>query len=136
MDPGFRPPRDERGVIVSWLAKLVAGFAVAGVLLFDAGAVVVNFFTLDSAARDLSNALTTDVSAGATLTLQQLEQEARAYLDDHAPDARLVRVTLDAQGRTVGVRLRRRAKTLILGRIGWTRRWTRATADSTSGYGR
>lgn len=121
---------------MSWLVKLTIGFAVVGVLLFDAGALVVNFFTLDSAARDLSNALTTDVSAGTTLTLEQLEQEARAYLEDHAPDARLVRVTLDAQERTVGVRLRRRAKTLILGRIGWTRPWTRATADSTSGYGR
>ena len=121
---------------MSWLVKLMIGFAVVGVLLFDVGALVVNFFTLDSTARDLSNALTTDVSMGTPLTLQQLEHEARAYLAEHAPDARLVRVALDADEHTVDVRLRRRAKTLILGRLGWTRPWTRATADSTSGYGR
>ena len=45
---------DERGILVSWLVKLLLGLAIAGLLLFEVGAIAVNTFTLSSSANDIA----------------------------------------------------------------------------------
>ncbi len=118
--------RDERGLIVGWLVKLLIGFVIVGVILFDAGVIIVNFFTLDSKAQEIAIAVTTG-SVGENLTEQQIQERARELARE--AEARLVSVEYDSTARHVRVTLRRRADTLVVGRIGWIKDWARATAD-------
>jgi hypothetical protein len=118
---------DERGVIIDWLGKTVLLLALFGVMLFDGASVTVNHLGLASTAEDIAAAVSTDVTGSSTADAVALEDEARALA--HEAGARLVRAELDIQG-VVHVKLRRRAKTLILGRVGATKEWTLATASA------
>lgn len=122
--------RDERGLIVSWLVKLVIGFVVVGVVLFDAGAIIVNFFTLDSKAQEIAIAVTTG-SVGANLSERQVEEMATELA--RQAEARLVALEVDNVERIVRVTLRRRADTLVVGRISFIKDWARATAEGQAG---
>jgi hypothetical protein len=126
----MRALRDERGVIVSWIAKLVAGLAVGSVVLFDAGAIAVNYVGLDSTAEDIANALSADV-AGAGAPVSSAQLEASAAEAARAAGARVVRVEIDPQG-FLHLRLKRAAKTLLASNIDSLRKWTRATATATA----
>lgn len=121
---------DERGFIIGWLGKLLIGFVVIGVLVIDGGSILVNFFTLDSTADEIAIELTTNAASG-TLSVTDLEPRARALAKEAG--ARLV--SLSVEGNVVHVTLRRRAKTLVVGRIGPLEDWTRATADGQHGAG-
>ena len=121
---------DERGLIVGWLVKLLVGFAVVTVVLFDAGSIIINFFTLDSKAQEIAISLTTG-NVGNTLNQQQIEAQAKGLAEE--AEARLVSVEVDNVERVVRVTLRRRADTLVVGRIGFIRDWARATADGQAG---
>ena len=120
--------RDERGVIVGWFGKMLVGFIVVGIAIFDGGSILVNFFTLDSRADEIAVELTTGVSPG-SLSLTSIEPQAREAARESG--ARLISVTIE--GNIVHVTLRRRASTLIIGRIGPLENWTRATADGQAG---
>src|SRR5688572_6222420 len=50
----MRRTRDESGIIVSWLLKIVLLLAVIGVVGFDLGSIVVNNVTLDSSAETVA----------------------------------------------------------------------------------
>lgn len=120
---------DERGVILNWLVKLALGLAVVGVILFDAGAIAVNVFGLDSTARDIAIAIST--SAGTGSNEVELEKEAEVLAEEAG--ARLMKVELDTQANTVEVRLRRTAKTLIVSRIEAIEDWGKAAATGKAG---
>lgn len=120
----------ERGFIVGWFGKLLIGFVVLAVVVFDGGSILVNFFTLDSTADEIAVELTTNVASG-TLSATDLEPRARALAKEAG--ARLV--SLSVEGTIVHVTLRRRAKTLVVGRIGLIEDWARATADGQAGAG-
>ena len=126
--------RDERGILVSWIVKLLLGLAVAAVILFDAGSIAVNAFTLSSSATDIANALATTIqqSGSATPNQSQIQNEARDLADDAG--AKLVSVTINTTARTVDVQLRRKADTLIVSRVGPIKKWAGATAEGSSGY--
>jgi hypothetical protein len=96
---------------------------VVGIVIYDGGSILVNLFTLDSRADEIAIELTTGVSASA-LTLATVEPQARELAQESG--ARLVSVTID--GPTVRVTLRRRASTLVVGRISFLEDWARATA--------
>lgn len=120
---------DERGLIFSWLAKLALGFVVVAVVIFDGGAILVNFFTLDSTADEIAISITTNV--GQRLDERTVLERARPLADEAG--ARIVDVTLDPTERRVTITLRRRADTLLVGRISWIKHWARATAEGQSG---
>lgn len=126
--------RDERGVLLRWIVKLLLGLAIAAIVLFDVGAIAVNDFTLSSSATDIANALATSAqqSGSATPNQTQLETEGQELAKEAG--AKLVSVTVDTSARVVKVRLRRRAHTLIVNHIGPIKKWGRATADAQSGY--
>ena len=115
--------RDEHGLILGWLGKLVLGFVVVAVAVFDGGSILVNFFTLDSTADEIAIKLTTGVTH--QLTIQQVEPEARTLAKEAG--ARLVSVSVESN--RVQLQLRRRATTLVIGRIGPIKDWARATAE-------
>ena len=120
--------RDERGLVVGWFGKMLIGFIVVGVAIYDGGSILVNFFTLDSRADEIAVELTTGVTPG-SLSLTSIEPRAREAA--RASGARLVSVTIE--GNIVHVTLRRKASTLVVGRIGPLEDWTKATADGQAG---
>jgi hypothetical protein len=125
---------DERGVVVSWLVRLVLGLAVAGLVLFEVGAIAVNTFTLSSTANDIAIALSTSAaqSGAAGPDENQLQSEGEELAK--AADAKLVSIEIDTSERVVHVTLRRRADTLLVQRFSAIKDWGRATADGQAGY--
>lgn len=118
---------DERGVVADWIAKLVVGLALVGVVIFDAGSILVNFFTLDSTANDMAVSITTSiVSKDIDPTTQEVEDEAEELAKEMG--VKLVRADVDRQGR-VHIRLKRTADTVIVRHIGAIEDWATATAD-------
>ena len=124
---------DERGVLVSWLVRLVIGLAIAGVILFEAGAIAVNTFTLSSTASDIAVALSTSAAqSGGNPSDSQLEIEARDLAKEAG--AKVVSIELDRNARVVHVTLRRRADTLLIQHFDAISGWGRATAEGQAGY--
>ena len=120
---------DERGFIVSWLFKLALGFAITALVLYEAGAIGVNFFTLDSTADDIAVKMSLDVGPGEVPRQDDLETQARSLAKES--DAKLVSVQLVED--SIVVEIRRRAKTLLVHRIGLTKDWARSTAEGRAG---
>lgn len=133
--------RSERGIVADWLVKLVIGFAIFGVIAFDAGSILVNYFTLDSGADDIAKSLSVTVAgtAGQTISVNDQEvflmaTEAANAEDGGVEGAKVLRkgTNIDDAG-VIHVRLRRTATTLIVKRIGAISKWARATADGQAG---
>lgn len=132
--------RDERGIIGDWLVKLVIGFAVIGVIGFDAGSILVNYFTLDSGADEVAIAVSLTVGtsgAASNYTDQKIRDLAIAQVNSEeagVEGARVLRqgTNIDQAG-VVHIRLRRVADTLIVKRISAISKWARATADGQAG---
>jgi hypothetical protein len=125
---------DERGIVVSWLVRLLLGLAVAALVIFEAGAIAVNTFTLSSTASDIAIALSTSAAqSGAGGPNQtQLQLEGRQLAKEAG--AKLVSVEVDTTARVVRVTLRRRAHTLLVQRFDAIAGWGRATAEGQAGY--
>lgn len=135
--------RNERGVVVSWLMKMLVGLAIGGVIIFDAGSIATNFFGLDSAAEEAANEIASEIAtSGATPSdvnglrtctkrpsLSPLCKMLQDKVKEH--DAKLVKVTLDLKN-NLKVRLKRTADTLIVSRIGFIEDWGTATAEGQS----
>ncbi len=132
--------RNQRGIIGDWLVKLVIGFAVFGVIAFDTGSILVNYFTLDSGADDVAVAVSTSVgasSAASNYTPQEIRQLALAEVnseDGGVEGAKVLKEGTDIdEAGVVHIRLRRVADTLVVKRIGAIAKWARATADGQAG---
>jgi hypothetical protein len=125
---------DERGIVVAWLVRLVLGLAVAGLVLFEVGAIAVNTFTLSSTANDIAIALSTSAaqSGAAGPNEGQLQNEGEELAREAG--AKLVSIEIDRNERVVVVTLRRKADTLLVQRFSAIRGWGRATAEGQAGY--
>src|SRR5918992_938714 len=101
--------RNERGVIVNWLVKILLVCAIPGIVIFDAGSIATNFFGLDGVADDTALAVATSIQSGEiTPNPRLLEQTAREVA--HPAGARVAEVTVDLEG-VVHVTLKRDADT-------------------------
>jgi hypothetical protein len=118
---------DERGVVAEWLLRLLVSAAVLGVMVFDAGAIAVNYVTLDGTANDIAVDLSTEVVATNGAVVDRV-LAARAEELAGGADARLLEVSVDDQG-VVHVRIARSANTLVVKRIASVRSWGRAEAE-------
>lgn len=134
------PSRDERGIIGDWLVKLVIGFAIFGVIAFDAGSILVNIFTLDSHADDVAVAVSTSVgnsSAASNYTAEEIRRLALAEVNAEEGGVEGAKVLKQGTGideaGIVRIRLRRVADTLIVKRFSAIAKWARATADGQAG---
>jgi hypothetical protein len=121
-----RIARDERGVVVEWLVKMMAGLALAGIVVFDLAAIVVNHITLDSTANDIAIDLSTDLAVSSPGPVDA-RLTARAKELARAAKARLVRLELDDAG-VLHVRLARHAQTIVISRVEPLRKWGRSVA--------
>lgn len=120
-------------MIVGWLVKLIVGLALAAVVVFDGGSILVNFFTLDSTANDIANAVATDMASGTNPTSKALEDKAETLAEE--ANAKLLEFEISGDD-VVHVKLRRKASTLVVGKIDWIDHWARATADGKQGQSR
>lgn len=121
--------RDERGIIVGWLVRLVIAFALFAVVAYDAGSIAINFFTLDQAAKDVATDLSADaVEPSSYLRPDQFEERAKELAKEVG--ARVTDFELSSEG-DVHIQLRRKASTLVVSRISAISDWARATADAT-----
>lgn len=121
---------DERGFIVSWLAKLAIWFAIVALVLYEAGSIGVNFFTLDSTATDIAVKMSVGRRPGVAPRQDLLEAEARALAKEAG--ARLISVEITPENSIV-VQIRRRAETLVVHRIGFAKDWNLSTAEGRAG---
>lgn len=119
-------------MIGGWLIRVVIGFAVAAAVLYDAGSIAVNFFTLDSKADEIALTIATAVTNDELpdMNPRAITDEARMQARDAG--AKLMRAKIDSEG-VLSIRLRRVATTLVVGRIGLLEEWTKATADGRAG---
>ncbi len=114
-------------MIASWLTKVAVVTAIVGVVLFDAGAVVVNYLDLDSAAHDIALALSSDLAGQPPPAASDLE--ARAVELARPEGARVLRADIDAR-RTIHIRLTRTARTILVRRIDALKSFGRAVAGA------
>ncbi len=119
------PLRDERGVIIDWLARTVLFLALLGLVLFDGASATVNYLSLQRVADETAAAVSADLTGSSRPTESQIAEEAAPLAEEHG--ARLLKAEMDAQG-VVLIKMRRTATTLFLGRISAAKKWTRATA--------
>jgi hypothetical protein len=114
--------RDERGGIVKWLIGLV----ILGVVLFDAGSIIVNIFSLDSTADQIANEVSNVSRLDAINNPTILEQRAAALAKDE--HSKLATFSVGTDG-IIRLTLKRRAHTLIVGRISAIKDWAKATGS-------
>ena len=127
---GMKRISNEHGFIVSWLFKLALGFALVALVLYEAGSIGVNFFTLDSTATDIAVKMTVGRQPGVTPRQDELEAEARALAKESG--AKLVSVEITPE-KSLVVKIKRRADTLVIHRIGFAEDWNLSTAEGRAG---
>lgn len=128
--------RDERGIIISWLVRILLGLALLGVVVFDAGAIAVNYFAVDKTADEVALAVSTALKTG-TPASPNVECNRRSTVPacvtvyDIARDhgVKIVSARFDEQG-VFYVHLRSTARTLVVRRVGAIEGWGKASASA------
>ena len=120
---------DQRGFILGWLGRLLIGFVLVAIVLFDGGSILVNYFTLDSTADEIAVKATTDILPGFE------EGDVETKVRELALEAGAKLVSIRVENNILYVTLRRRADTLVVGRISPIADWARATVEGQAGTG-
>ena len=128
------PAGDTGGIVVGWLAKLVALFAVLGVLVFDGASLGVAELGVTDQAAGASRAASAELVAGGTP--QNAYDAAVGTIDMSADDVDVPATGFAvAADRSVTVTVVRTVSTLVLHRIPGSDRWLTVDAVSTAGPG-
>jgi hypothetical protein len=117
--------RGERGgIITGFFFRMILMFAILGLAVFEAGAIIVTHVAVDGIATDAAReaAVTYDRSAGSI-------RLARAECERLAERASAVCVKLTVADGAVRALVRKEASTLIIHRIGPLQRFTVAEAN-------
>lgn len=120
---------DERGILVSWLVRVVILVGILGAAVYDTSVLAVNYFRLDGIARDAAVELADRIN-DRTLRYTDVRGLRRAALEIVRPEgARIVSIEADEEGAVV-IELRREAPTVVVRRVGALRDYGRATATA------
>lgn len=129
-----RPPslaerlRDERGILIAALVRLVIFFALLGLVLFEAGSVIWSRLSVQDTA---DAAATTAVTAYRdSKDVRVAEQEALRTVEDKDETAQMTFFQVHADG-SVTVRVRKTAQTLVIQHVGFLDGFTRARGSAT-----
>jgi hypothetical protein len=123
---------DERGIILNWILRIFLGVALAGLILYEAGAVVIATVNADNAARSAAQ------EAVSTFSHSHNVEEAKkdAQKQAAAEDAVVVDFQASSAGaggqESVTLTVRKKAKTLLIHKIGFLKRFASSTATSTA----
>lgn len=128
--------RDERGIVISWLVRILLVLALLGVVVFEAGAIAVNYFSVEETADEVALAVSTALKTG-TPVVPNLECNRRStvpacaevYAIARRHGVRIVSARFDQEG-VFHVQLRSTADTLLVHRVGATEDWGKATASA------
>lgn len=130
---------DERGIVISWLVKILVGIALAGVVLLDAGAIVINYFTIQDTANQIAVAVAAEVGSGVPVvpnlrcTRRSADVACRAAFEIARDEGvRITSASFDQEG-AFHVEVKATAKTIVVGRIGAIESWAKATASAEAG---
>lgn len=117
---------DERGLITGFVIRMVLGLVIAGVVLFDLGAVAVNFFSVDQTAGKVAEAISEQIATNELdpSNPRAVRKEARRLAKEDG--AKLIELEASRTGVTIS--LEKEAPTLIVKRVPAFRDWGRATA--------
>lgn len=124
---GARRLRAERGGIVTgWIFKIAVMLAVLGVSVFEAGSIIVAKLSVDRIAIEASQEAGLEYGR----TRKTSEAEAVASQVAERQDAELVgHIEVSREYSLVTVTVRKEANTLIIGRIGFLKKYTVQTAS-------
>jgi len=122
---------DERGVVLDWFLKLAVVGGMLAVVLFDFGSIAVNTVGLESTVDEIAHSLSVSVADDTLNAVDNAALMEAARPTARQARARIVKVSVDIEGR-VHIRIRRRADTLLLARIGPLSHWGVATADGSA----
>jgi hypothetical protein len=123
---------DERGLILNWLMKILIFMGVVSFALFNAGAIAVNVVGLSSTADDIAVEVSTTLAQGPSMQPRELQAEASRLA--RRAGAKLVGVWVD-DSRVLHVKLKRRARVVLIDDIDALRPYIVAKAMGQSGTG-
>jgi len=124
------PAGDTGDIVVGWLTKLVAVFAVVGVLVFDGASLGVAELGVTDQAAAASRAASAELVTGGTP--QDAYDAARASIDVGSGHVDLpVAGFVIAADRTVTLTVQRSVPTLVLHRVPGSDSWLTVSATST-----
>lgn len=122
--------RDETGIIVDWLLKLIVLFGVLGVLGVEGvGVLLAHYHAAEGASAAATQAALGLRSGGVTGDPEAL---AKAGAQQHGCE--LVSMTRDPRTQTISVTVRRQARTFLIQKIEALDGLTRATATENASY--
>lgn len=107
---------------------MVLGLVIAGVILFDLGAVAVNFFSVDQTAGKVAETIAGQIANNELdpSNPRAVRKEARRMAKEDG--AKLIE--FEASGSSVTISLEKEATTLIVKRVPAFRDWGMATAEA------
>ena len=116
-------------MIVIWLAVVV----LLGITAIDAGSIAFTKFRLADVASSASTQAANAFRAGQNVAAACQAAEASILADDASAKLAKKGCTVDAQSGVVTITVRKEAKTIIAGRLGFTKTFTKVTATETNG---
>jgi Flp pilus assembly protein TadG len=119
---------DERGIVASWLVKVVLGIAVVGLVFVEGGSVIFTKLKVQDTAESGANAGVTHLSTNPGECTAAGEMGIQA-VHDKDPTMKVVEYACLPDGR-FRITVQKRASTILVGRISATREW--AVARSTA----
>lgn len=126
---------DAGGIVVGWLVKLVAVFAVVGVLAFDGLSLGAAELAVTDTAVAAARAAGAELGAGATAQQAYLAAQQEAVQDDDLNDVPPEEFLVGAD-RSVSLVVRRTPATMVLHQIPGSDGWLVAEATATHAAGR
>jgi hypothetical protein len=127
----MNPMRNQRGVVVEWLLKIVIFIAVAGVVLFDTGSIVVNRLSAQATAEDVATVAANEVAFAET-DINPIDLEEAVEAEAEKRDVKVLKFDYDPEEGILSVRIRKKALTIVAGRFDVFKDWIRATGEATA----
>ena len=126
-----RPDGDSGGIILGWLARIVIGIAVAGVIAFDGVSIGVAHISAADDANSAALAASTSWHDhhDQTLALQAAQEAASMHGETVVPNS----LRIDSDG-TVHLTLEHDATTLVIQHVSALHSWVAVTADGSGRY--
>jgi hypothetical protein len=118
--------RDERaGIVTGWLFKIILGLALLALTVFETGSIILARVTVDRIAIEAASEA--GLEYGRTSSSSKTQDVAERIAARQ--DARVVgKVEIFRDLEQIRVTVKKEAKTLILGKIGWFDRFTESSA--------
>jgi uncharacterized membrane protein len=112
---------DERGIVTAFLLKLVVAFVLAGLVVVEGGSIIWARLKASDAAD--SAAIAAADAFDQNQDVRSAREAAVDAVERKDPDARLVEPFQVEPDGTVHVTVQRRAPTVLVDRIGFTKDW-------------